>query len=110
MSELSTLCDKVLECTRETLDLLEQPEPQIVSIAEKIQERSALFSAIQELADSTRADILAHLSTEIQPLDAKILEWMREHQRSLAVSLNKVKSGHARNTATAPAQILIQSA
>lgn len=110
MSELSTLCEKVLECTRQTLELLEQPEPQIARIAEKIQERSALFSAIRELADSTRAEILAQLSSEIQPLDAKILEWMREHQRSLAVSLNKVKSGQSRSTVTAPAQILIQSA
>lgn len=111
MSDLPTLCDEVLACTQTMLKDIERDDLQISQIAEQIQRRSALFSSIQSIATAQDAQLLTQLGGKLQPLDAKILAWMRTRQQELAGTLQKVKKGHARSAhASAEPRILIQSA
>lgn len=111
MSELSDICDKVLAHTRAILKLTQEPTPSVSDIAEQIRARTELFTNLENSQDDNRVQLLTQLAKNLAPLDATIFEWMRDHQSSLAASLQKVKNGsHKQSSLSAEPRILVQSA
>lgn len=111
MSELRTLCDQVRQCTKRTIEEIRKQDPDVAALAKLLETRAAHFSSIEALANESDVEHLTQLSSDIQLLDAELLEWMQTAQQSLAISLTKVRNSTSAKRSSSPQpRILIQSA